>query len=104
MNTCSEAKIIEEDMARKLEGRDYCEGWVATLQQSVKSLHFGSWEEKEAAADEIRKLAEKSLKRRKIMVGLGVIPPLVAMVGSRVVARQSLAVRALTELANGSFT
>ncbi|XP_073313751.1 U-box domain-containing protein 45-like [Primulina huaijiensis] len=104
MNTYSEAKIIEEDMARKLEGRDYCEPWLATLQKSVKSLHFGSWEEKEAAAEEIRKLAEKGLKRRKIMVGLGVIPPLVAMVGSGVVARQSLAVRALTELANGSFT
>ncbi|KZV51098.1 U-box domain-containing protein 7-like [Dorcoceras hygrometricum] len=91
-------------MGRELEDRDHCKGWVVTLQKSVKSLHFGSWEEKEAAAEEIRELAEKCLKRRKIMVGLGVIPPLIAMVGSGVVARQSLAVRALTELANGSFT
>ncbi|KAK6133511.1 hypothetical protein DH2020_032725 [Rehmannia glutinosa] len=38
------------------------------------------------------------------MAELGVIPPLVAMVGSEVVARQRLAVRALIVLANGSFT
>ncbi|KAL8032466.1 hypothetical protein ABFX02_13G097600 [Erythranthe guttata] len=75
------------------------------LQKCVKMLHFGGWDDKEAAAKEIKELAEEGLKRRKItMAELGVIPPLVAMVGSEVAARQMLAVRALIELANGSFT
>lgn len=90
-----------EDMPGKLEGSD---GWMVALQRSVKRLHFGSWEEKEVAAEEIKRLAEQDLKRRKTMAELGVIPPLVAMVGSEVVARQRLAVRALIELANGSLT
>ncbi|KAI3456166.1 hypothetical protein Pfo_012829 [Paulownia fortunei] len=105
MDTYKEAKI-EEGMEGNLEGHDdYDNGrWVVALQKSVKMLHFGSWEEKEAAAKEMKKLAEEDLKRRKTMAELGVIPPLVAMVGSEVVARQRLAVRALIELANGSFT
>ncbi|KAG8365528.1 hypothetical protein BUALT_Bualt18G0114400 [Buddleja alternifolia] len=85
-----------------LEGRD--DDCVVALQRSVKRLHFGSWEEKEAAATEIKKLAAEDLKRRRTMAELGVIPPLVDMVGSKVVARQRLAVGALIELANGSFT
>lgn len=91
----------EETAAGKLEGHG---GLMVALQTSVKKLHFGSWEEKEAAAEEIRRLAEEDLKRRKTMAELGVIPPLVAMAGSDVVARRILAVRALVELANGSFT
>lgn len=90
-------------MAGKLEGgRDYGDGWVVGLHRSVKRLHFGSWEEKEAAAEEIQKLAREDLKRRKTMAEVGVIPPLVAMMGSEVVARRRVAVRALIELANGS--
>ncbi|KAL0442668.1 UNVERIFIED_CONTAM: hypothetical protein Slati_1989500 [Sesamum latifolium] len=105
MDACKEARI-EVGTGGNLKGRDdYCnDGWVVALRKSVKMLHFGSWEEKEAAAKEIKRLAEEDLKRRKTMAELGVIPPLVAMVGSEVVARQRLAVGALIELANGSFT
>ncbi|KAK6154768.1 hypothetical protein DH2020_009016 [Rehmannia glutinosa] len=91
-----------EDVAGKSEVRG--DDWKVALQRSVKRLHFGSWEEKDAAAKEIIELAGDDLKRRQIMAELGVIPPLVAMVGSEVVARQRLAVRALIVLANGSFT
>lgn len=80
-------------------------GWMV-LQKSVKKLHFGSSEEKEVAAKEIKKLAKEDLKRRKLMAELGVIPPLVAMIGGSevVVRRQRLAVQALVELSSGSFT
>lgn len=97
MVTCEAAKGRDQD----------CDGdrdWMAALRKSVKMLHFGSWEEKEAAAREMKKLAEEDVKRRRIMAELGVIPPLVSMVGSEVVARRRLAVRALIELANGCFT
>ncbi|XP_073154831.1 uncharacterized protein [Henckelia pumila] len=93
---------VEDCMAG--ESRDYGDaGWVVVLHRSVKRLHFGSWEEKEAAAEEIQRLAGEGLKRRRTMAELGVIPPLVEMVGSQVVARRRMAVRALIELANGSF-
>ncbi|XP_057764290.1 U-box domain-containing protein 4-like [Salvia miltiorrhiza] len=97
MITCEEAKGDHHD-------RDGDRNWMAALKKSVKMLHFGSWEEKEAAAREMKKLAEEDVKRRRTMAELGVIPPLVAMVGSEVAARQRLAVQALIELANGSFT
>lgn len=75
------------------------------LQRSVKRLHFGSWEEKAAAAREIKRLAGDDLRRRKLMADLGVIPPLVAMVGSEYAAdHRRLAVQALFELANGTCT
>lgn len=93
---------IAEGVRPCLEGHD--RNWEVALKKSVKMLHFGSWEEKEAAAKEMKRLAAEDLKRRKTMAELGVIPPLVAMVGSEVVARQRLAVGALIELANGSFT
>lgn len=104
------AENIDTDMVacEAAKGRDQdCDGdrdWMAALRKFVKMLHFGSWEEKEAAAREMKKLAEEDVKRRRIMAELGVIPPLVSMVGSEVVARRRLAVRALIELANGSFT
>ncbi|KAL0300675.1 UNVERIFIED_CONTAM: hypothetical protein Sradi_6344300 [Sesamum radiatum] len=70
--TDNQPKTAEDvHMAGKLEGSD---GWMVALQRSVKRLHFGSWEEKEVAAEEIKKLAEQDLKRRKTMVELGVIP------------------------------
>lgn len=78
--------------------------WIVVLQRAVKRLHFGSWEEKEAAAKEIKGLAGEDVNRRKLMAELGVIPPLVAMLGSDVVARRRLAVQALLELANGTCT
>ncbi|CAI9087300.1 OLC1v1021337C1 [Oldenlandia corymbosa var. corymbosa] len=77
------------------------EDWMI-LQKSVKGLLFGNWEDKELAAKEIRRIAKKDLKRKKSMAQLGVIQPLVDMVGSDKLARQRLAVQALIELANGS--
>ncbi|KAI3719055.1 hypothetical protein L6452_19945 [Arctium lappa] len=75
------------------------------LQRSVKRLHFGSRQEKAAAAIEIKRLAGDDLRRRKLMADLGVIQPLVAMVGSEYTAdHRSLAVKALLELANGTCT
>nr|XP_017234601.1 PREDICTED: uncharacterized protein LOC108208579 [Daucus carota subsp. sativus] len=80
------------------------EGGCGVLQRSVKRLHFGNFEEKEGAAEDIIRLARDNLRRRKMMAELGVIPPLVEMVGSEVLTRRSLAVRALIELANGTYT
>lgn len=77
---------------------------MVILQKAVKKLHFGSCEETETAAKDIKKLAAEGLNRRKFMAELGVIPSLVAMAGSEVVARQRLAVEALIELANGTYT
>lgn len=95
----------QENHEENVDGKSEChDGWMVALRSSVKGLHFGSWEEKDAAAKEITKLAEEDPMRRKTMAELGVIPPLVAMVGSEVVARRRLAVRALIELTNGSFT
>ncbi|KAI5590981.1 hypothetical protein POPTR_004G055500v4 [Populus trichocarpa] len=73
------------------------------LQRSVKRLHFGSWEEKEMAALEIKKLAREDAKMRNLMAELGVIPALVGMVASEVAGRQRVAVNALIELANGTY-
>lgn len=75
------------------------------LQRSVKRLHFGSQEEKAAAAKEIKRLAVDDLRWRKMMADLGVIQPLVAMVGLEyTVAHRTLAVQTLLELANGTCT
>ncbi|KAJ0438793.1 putative armadillo-like helical protein [Helianthus annuus] len=76
------------------------------LQRSVKRLHFGTREEKAAAAREIKRLAGgEDLSRRKLMAELGVIPPLVAMVGSEyTISHRRVAVQALFELANGTCT
>ncbi|KAL8229730.1 hypothetical protein R6Q57_014630 [Mikania cordata] len=77
----------------------------AILQMSVKMLHFGSMEEKAEAAGEIKRLAKDDLSRRKMMADLGVIPPLVAMTGSEyTIPHRRVAVQALLELANGTFT
>ena len=76
----------------------------AVLRRSVKRLHFGSWEEKEMAALEIKKLAREDAKMRKLMAELGVIPALVGMVASEEAGRQRLAVNALIELSNGNYT
>lgn len=76
----------------------------AVLQRSVKKLHFGSWLEKEMAAKEIERLAREDGKIRKFLAQLGVIPVLVAMAASEVAAQRRVAVTALIELANGSYT
>ncbi|KAF5729164.1 U-box domain-containing protein 7 [Tripterygium wilfordii] len=74
------------------------------LQRSVKRLHFGSCEEKERAAMEIERLARDDVKTRKLMAELGVIPVLVSMAASGKVNRRRVAVKALIELANGTYT
>lgn len=74
------------------------------LQRAVKKLHFGSWEEKELAAEEIRTLAKDDVKVSKLVGGLGVIPVLVSMAASDVVDRRRVAVFALIQLANGTYT
>ncbi|KAJ7947076.1 U-box domain-containing protein [Quillaja saponaria] len=74
------------------------------LQRSVKKLHFGSWEEKELAAQEIQRLAKEDIKVRKFMTELGIVPVLVSMAASEVTGRRRAAVKALIELANGAYT
>ncbi|KAK8678184.1 hypothetical protein V6N13_143692 [Hibiscus sabdariffa] len=74
------------------------------LQKSVKRLHFGSWGEKEMAAKAIGKLAKEDVKARKLMAELGVINMLVSMVATEVAGRRLTAVKALIELADGTFT
>ncbi|PRQ29138.1 hypothetical protein RchiOBHm_Chr5g0010651 [Rosa chinensis] len=74
------------------------------LQRAVKKLHFGSWEEKELAAEEIGTLAKDDVKVRKLVGGLGIIPVLVSMAASEVVDRRRVAVSALVQLANGTYT
>lgn len=91
-----------EQLTEEMEDRE-SNNW-AILQRSVKRIHFGSWEEKEVAAEEIKGLAGEGVKRRKLMAELGVIPPLVAMVGSHVVARRRVALQTLIQLANGTYT
>ncbi|XP_010417892.1 PREDICTED: U-box domain-containing protein 6-like [Camelina sativa] len=74
------------------------------LQRTVKKLHFGSWEEKEKAANEIEKLAREDRKTRKLMAELGVIQVLVSMVASNVSGHQRAAVNALIQLSHGTYT
>ncbi|KAI8001232.1 U-box domain-containing protein 45 [Camellia lanceoleosa] len=94
----------EHDMGmEKREEGDEEEDGLVVLQRSVKRLHFGRWEEKEVAAKEIRRLAKEDLKMKKSLAELGVVPPLVAMVGEEVGGRRRLAVQALIELANGTY-
>ncbi|XP_065878473.1 U-box domain-containing protein 7 [Euphorbia lathyris] len=83
------------------EDEDDCS---VVLQRSVKKLHFGNWEEKEVAAMEIERLAKENVKTRKFMAELGVIPVLVGMLDSDLSSRRRLAVKALIELANGTYT
>ncbi|GAB4827064.1 hypothetical protein Ancab_033946 [Ancistrocladus abbreviatus] len=77
---------------------------MVALQRSVKELHFGRWEEREKAVSDITRLAREDVKVRKNLAELGVVPPLVSMVDSPVIDRRRLAVQALIELSNGTFT
>ncbi|XVE88186.1 hypothetical protein DITRI_Ditri19aG0048500 [Diplodiscus trichospermus] len=97
---------IKSDVDKKeevMEKESELDGSVV-LQKSVKSLHFGNWEEKEMAAKAIEKLAKEDVKARKLMAELGVIHMLVSMVATEVVDRRRAAVKALIELASGTFT
>ncbi|GMI72873.1 hypothetical protein like AT2G27430 [Hibiscus trionum] len=93
----------EEDRQLVTEKETELDGSVV-LQKSVKRLHFGSWEEKEVAAIAIEKLAREDDKARKLMAELGVINMLVSMVDTEAVGRHRAAIKALIELANGTFT
>ncbi|KAJ6333418.1 hypothetical protein OIU77_009314 [Salix suchowensis] len=77
---------------------------LVVLQRSVKRLHFGGMEEKEMAAVEIERLAREDVKMRKLMAELGVIPALVGMAASEVAGRRRVAIKALIELADGTYT
>nr|XP_043625318.1 U-box domain-containing protein 7 [Erigeron canadensis] len=105
--SCNE-RIVDMivDQREKIEIINHCdENDDTILQKSVKRLHFGSKEEKAVAAKEIKRLARDDMRRRKMMADLGVIPPLVAMVGCEyTAAHRRLAVEALVELANGTIT
>ncbi|XP_074308046.1 uncharacterized protein LOC141642947 [Silene latifolia] len=92
---CKTEEIVNPDANEKTQ---------VTPQKAVKELLFGNWEEKENAAQVINCLASKDVHTRKTLAELGVIPPLVSMVGSDVVSRRCLASRALTQLADGTFT
>ncbi|KAL7603290.1 hypothetical protein Lser_V15G16344 [Lactuca serriola] len=102
-------EILIIDQGEKSEsinhGDDDDDDDCGILQKSVKRLHFGNLEEKAAAAKVIKRLAGDDLKQRKLMADLGVIPPLVAMLGSEyTTTHRRLAVQALLELANGTCT
>ncbi|TYI81666.1 hypothetical protein E1A91_D05G169300v1 [Gossypium mustelinum] len=96
-NTDEEEDLVVEKTESELDGS-------MALQKSVKRLHFGSWEEKEMAAKAIEKLAKEDVKVRKLMAELGVIHMLVSMVDTEVVGRRLAAIKALIELADGTFT
>lgn len=97
--------LIGDQEEKSTESINHDDDDNGVLQRSVKRLHFGSREEKAAAAREIKRLAGDDLRRRKMMADLGVIRPLVNMVGSEyTAAHRRLAVQALLELANGTCT
>lgn len=96
-NTDEEEDLVVEKTESEVDGS-------MALQKSVKRLHFGSWEEKEMAAKAIEKLAKEDVKVRKLMAELGVIHMLVSMVDTEVVGRRLAAIKALIELADGTFT
>ncbi|XP_021749336.1 uncharacterized protein LOC110715069 [Chenopodium quinoa] len=100
-----EVKAVEtEEVVMEVEKDDDDRAESAVLQRAVKELLFGKWEEKESAVKKIKCLASESVKMRKCLAELGVISPLVSMVGSDVISRRLLAVQALTHLADGTFT
>ncbi|KAL9690231.1 hypothetical protein QQ045_010628 [Rhodiola kirilowii] len=102
---CSVDDLLTVGSSSPVAADERSELGLGDLQRSVKMLNFGSLEEKDMAAEEIRRLAEvEGVKIRRVLAELGVVPSLVAMVSSEVVARRRVAVRALIELANGTFT
>ncbi|KAJ4703635.1 U-box domain-containing protein [Melia azedarach] len=97
-----DAEEVQQVVEKQQQQREEDDSVV--LQKSVKRLHFGSWEEKEMAAMEIERLAKADAKIKKLMAELGVIQMLVSMVATEVVGRRRAAVKALIELANGTYT
>ncbi|KAI5351989.1 hypothetical protein L3X38_004880 [Prunus dulcis] len=75
-------------------------GALIALCDGLRHLHFGVC----LVAMEVGTLAKEDVKVRKLVGGLGVIPVLVSMEASEVVARRRAAVSALIEPANGTYT
>ncbi|KAL9236830.1 hypothetical protein vseg_011455 [Gypsophila vaccaria] len=96
-----DSKITETDeITNHNKGQ---EGNMA-LRKAVKELLFGTLDNKIIAAQVLNCLASKNVQTSKELAGLGVIPPLVSMVGSDVDSSRTVAVRALIQLADGTFT
>lgn len=91
-------------MCVSLEEEEKEEDVSFVLQRSVKKLHFGGWSEKEVAAEEVKRMAARDGKTRKLLAGLGVIPALVSMLVSEAARCRRAAVQALVELGNGTHT
>eukprot|EP00252_Welwitschia_mirabilis_P014599 TRINITY_DN3207_c0_g1_i1.p1 TRINITY_DN3207_c0_g1~~TRINITY_DN3207_c0_g1_i1.p1 ORF type:complete len:465 (-),score=98.97 TRINITY_DN3207_c0_g1_i1:677-2071(-) len=92
--------VSEEERPERPEG----EAVSVSLKQAVKQLHFGFPEEKCKAAVEIQRLAKQNIVTRKTLAVLGVIPSLVAMLGSSHPSHRLSAVQALIELSAGNYT
>lgn len=93
-----------ETETRVMEKQSSEEESVVVLKRCVKKLHFGNWEEKEMTAKEIEKLAKEDVKVRKLITELGVVPVLVSMVASEVDGRRRAGLKALIQLAHGTYT
>ncbi|KAF7803340.1 U-box domain-containing protein 7 [Senna tora] len=93
-----------ENCEAAMEKQRRSEEDVGVLKRCVKKLHFGSWEEKEATAREIERLAREDVKVRKLITELGVVPELVSMVASEVAERRRAALKALIQLTHGTYT
>lgn len=91
VENCETARVMEEES-------------VVVLKRCVKKLHFGSWEEKETTAKEIERLAKEDVKVRKLITELGVVPELVSMAASEVAGRRRAGLKALIQLAHGTYT
>ncbi|KAI4296916.1 hypothetical protein L6164_036833 [Bauhinia variegata] len=98
-----EVEINMVQVMQKQSGQEE-ESVAKLVQRSVKNLHFGSWEEKEMAAEEIEKLAKDDVKVRKLMMELGVVPVLVSLAASTVASQRRAGIKALIQLANGTYT
>ncbi|XP_028764705.1 U-box domain-containing protein 7-like [Neltuma alba] len=98
-------KVENCESARQAMEKQSCEEEqsVISLKSCVKKLHFGSWEEKEMTAKEIERLAKEDVRVRKLITELGVVPELVSMVASEVAGRQLAGLKALVQLAHGSY-
>ncbi|KAJ4937442.1 hypothetical protein NE237_026765 [Protea cynaroides] len=85
----------EEPEIMKSESPCGIEEDIVVLQRSVKQLHFGSLEDKDAAVKEIKRLASEDLKTRKSLADLGVIPSVVLMLDLDMFDRPPLAIQTL---------
>ncbi|XP_030547259.2 uncharacterized protein LOC115752966 [Rhodamnia argentea] len=102
--SASRRGINSQDDVDRGGGDSTMEDGSVALQRAVKRVHFGSAEERQAAAAEIVRLAREDARAKKLMAELGVVQALVAMVGVNGDGARRGAIRALIELANGNHT